>query len=72
MTLVFLILNTLFAVVTALVYISRVFLIFSFIFAYLIPFLIGAKSDGVILLLLYTFVVSLGGYGLSYFLSQRE
>ncbi len=38
-TLLFLLLNTAFAVATALVYTSRTFLIFSFVFAYLIPFL---------------------------------
>lgn len=57
-TLIFLLLNTLFAIVTALVYSSRTFLIFSFVFAYLIPFLTGAETDGIFLLLAYILIVS--------------
>lgn len=41
-TMGFLVLNTLFAVVTALVYSSRTFLLFSFAFGYVIPFVVGA------------------------------
>lgn len=70
-TLIFLLLNTLFAVVTALVYSSRTFLIFSFVFAYLIPFLVGSKSESAILMILYTAIVSLSWYILAYFLSRK-
>jgi hypothetical protein len=70
-TLVFLLLNTLFAVVTALVYSSRTFLIFSFVFAYIIPFLVGSHAENTILFTFYVTIISTGGYALSHFLSLR-
>ncbi len=72
MTLIFLLFNTIFAVFTALVYSSRTFLIFSFVFAYLIPFLVWSESSSIVLMLLYTTIISLSGYMLAYFLSERK
>lgn len=69
-TTVFLILNTLFAVITALIYSSRTFLIFSFAFSYIIPFLVGSQSDSVILILVYTGIISVSGYALSSMLAN--
>ncbi len=65
-TFVFLILNTVFAIVTSLVYKSKTLLMFSFVFAYLNPFLIGADSDGTPYTLAgYSFIISLGALILS-------
>jgi len=65
-TFLFLILNTVFAVVTALVYNSRTLLIFSFVFAYLNPFLLGTNSPEPYTLLGYTMIVTLGAMFMSY------
>lgn len=59
-TLVFLVLNTLFAVATGLVYNSRTFLVFSFVFAYIIPFLVRSESESGILMMLYVAIIGLG------------
>jgi hypothetical protein len=66
-TLVFLILNTVFGLVTARVYSSRTFLVFSLVFSYLIPFLAGGDAESMILLYLYIAVVSTGAYLLAWF-----
>lgn len=70
-TMVFLILNTLFAVATALAYSSRTFLLFSFAFGYLIPFVIGAEQQGPYGLLGYNAILTVAGYVLSGILSRR-
>ena len=57
-TFVFLILNTIFAVVTSLVYNSRALLIFAFIFAYLNPLLLWSSSNEPYTLLGYTMIVT--------------
>ena len=57
---------------TALVYASRTFLIFSFAFAYIIPFLTGAQSESIILILAYNAIISLSGYTLSYILARQD
>lgn len=72
LTLIFLVLNTLFAVATGLVYNSRTFLVFSFVFAYLIPFLVRSESDSAILMMLYVATISLGWYLLVWFFSLRK
>lgn len=59
-TFLFLILNTVFWVVTSLVYKSRTILLFSFIFAYINPFLTGGSSDNPYTLVGYSMIVSLG------------
>jgi hypothetical protein len=65
-TFVFLILNTIFAVITSLVYQSKTLLLFSFVFAYLNPFLIGAESSGTPYTLAgYSLIISLGAMVLS-------
>lgn len=65
-TFLFLILNTVFAIVTSLVYKSKTLLLFSFIFAYLNPFLIGSKWDGTPYTLVgYSAIVSFGALILS-------
>ncbi len=65
-TFLLLIFNTVFGVVTSLVYQSRTLLIFSFIFAYINPFIIWASSSGTPYTLLgYSIVVSLWGLFLS-------
>ncbi len=64
-----LILNTIFWVVTSLVYNSRTLLIFSFVFAYLNPFIIWAESSGQpYTLIWYSFIISLGWL----FLAERD
>lgn len=66
-TLMFLILNTLFAVVTSLVYNSRPLLIFAFIFAYINPFLIwNISSTEPYTLLGYTMIVTVWAMYMSY------
>lgn len=65
-TFVFLILNTLFAVMTSLVYNSRTLLVFAFAFAYLNPLLLGESSTEPYTLLGYTMIVTLGALFLSY------
>jgi len=58
-TFLFLILNTLFWVVTSFVYKSKTLLIFSFIFAYLNPLLIGWSSESPYTLIGYSMIVSI-------------
>ncbi|MDD3646404.1 MAG: DUF2339 domain-containing protein [Candidatus Gracilibacteria bacterium] len=60
-TFLFLIFNTVFAVVTSLLYKSRTLLLFSFIFAFLNPLLIGGSSDNPYTLSGYSLIVSFGG-----------
>lgn len=67
----FLILNTLFAVATGLVYSSRTFLLFSFAFGYVIPFVVGAQPRGPYGLLGYNAILTVAGYVLSGVLSRR-
>ena len=67
LTFMFLILNTLFAIATSLVYKSHTLLIFSFIFAYINPLIIGAPNPTEPYTLLgYTMIVSLGALFMSY------
>ncbi|MDA9129017.1 DUF2339 domain-containing protein [Candidatus Gracilibacteria bacterium] len=65
-TFIFLILNTIFAVVTALVYNSRPLLIFAFLFAYANPFLLGTSSSEPYTLLGYTLIITLGAMFMAY------
>lgn len=65
-TFIFLILNTLFAIVTSLVYKSRTLLVFSFIFAYMNPLLVGGTATEPYTLLGYTMIVTLGALFMSY------
>lgn len=65
-TLIFLILNTVFAVVTSLVYNSSNLLLFSIIIAYINPFLLGDTSGNSYILLSYTVIITLGAFFLSY------
>ena len=58
-TLLFLVLNTIFWVITSLVYKSRTLLLFSFIFAYLNPFFTGGNMDSPYTLIWYSMIVSL-------------
>lgn len=59
-TFIFLILNSVFWVITSLVYKSNTLLLFSFIFAYLNPFIIWAESNGQpYTLIWYSLIVSL-------------
>jgi len=58
-TMLFLVLNTIFAIVTSLVYKSQTLLIFSFVFAYLNPMLIGSSSDSPYTLVSYSMIVSI-------------
>ncbi|MCD5374967.1 DUF2339 domain-containing protein [Candidatus Gracilibacteria bacterium] len=65
-TFMFLILNTVFAVVTALLYNSRPLLIFGFVFAYLNPLLLGESGSEPYTLLGYTMIVTFGALFMSY------
>lgn len=60
MAFLFLILNTVFWIVTSMVYKSRTILLFSFIFAYINPFLTGGSSDNPYTLVWYSMIISLG------------
>ena len=64
---VFLILNTIFAIVVSLFYTSKALLIFSFIFAYINPFIInwGPQTEPY-MLLWYSFIISLWALFISY------
>lgn len=64
-TLLFLVLTTLFAILTGLVYRSHIFVAFSFAAAYIVPFLVGSSANSPYGLLLYTLVISLGGFALA-------
>ncbi|MFK7779655.1 MAG: DUF2339 domain-containing protein [Candidatus Gracilibacteria bacterium] len=64
-TFLFLIFNTVFAVVTALVYKSRTLLLFSFIFAFINPLLVGGSSDNPYTLVGYSLIVAFGGLFIS-------
>lgn len=59
LTFLLLILNTIFWVVTSMVYKSRTLLLFSFIFAYLNPFLTGGSMDTPYTLVWYSLIISL-------------
>lgn len=54
-----LLLNTGLAIVLALVYRSRVLLGFAFIFAYATPFLVGSDKSSILLLSIYTTIITL-------------
>ncbi|MDD4530492.1 MAG: DUF2339 domain-containing protein [Candidatus Gracilibacteria bacterium] len=74
-TFIFLILNTIFSVVISLSYKSKNLLLFSFVFAYLNPLLIGAKPDSTPFTLVgYSFIISIGALALAanYFKNQEE
>jgi hypothetical protein len=71
-TFLLLILNTIFAVVVSLVYNSSAILFFSFVIAYLNPFLIGAKaSETPYTLVGYSLIVSLGAILLSNLFKEK-
>lgn len=57
-TFIFLVLNTIFAVITSLVYNSKNLLLFAFIFAFLNPFLIWGTSQTPYMLIWYTLIIS--------------
>jgi len=65
-TFLLLILNTVFAVLTALFYQSRTLLVFSFLFAYANPLLLGTTSSDPYTLLGYTMIVTLGAMSISF------
>ncbi len=65
-TFLFLILNTIFWILTSLVYQSRSLLIFSFVFAYLNPLLVGGSSDTPYVVLGYSTIVSMTGIALAW------
>lgn len=72
-TFLLLIFNTVFAVITSLVYKSHSLLFFSFVFAYLNPFLIGAEaSDTPYTLSGYGMIVSLGAVVLSSLIKEES
>lgn len=69
-TLLFLIANTLFAIITSLKFSSKTLLIFSFVFAYLNPFLIWWEASTPYTLISYSIVLSLWIFALAYFKSN--
>lgn len=56
---ILLLLNTVFAIVLALVYRSRVLLSFAFVFAYLTPMLVGSEESSIFLLSVYVSLVTI-------------
>lgn len=72
-TFLLLIANTIFAVASSLVYRSHILLFFSFLVAYLNPFLIGAEAGTTPYTLVgYSLIVSLGAISLSTFLKEKS
>lgn len=72
-TFLFLILNTIFGIVTSLVYKSEALLFFSFVVAYLNPFLIWAKPTWApYTMVLYWLIISFGAFLLSYINYKKE
>ena len=72
-TFLFLILNTIFAIVASLLYKTKTLLLFSFVFAYLNPFLIGAAGDGTPFTLVgYAAIISVGALILSQFYEKQQ
>lgn len=72
LTMIFLVLNTVFAVFTSIVYNSHAPLFFSFVVAYLNPFLIGAQpTSDPYTLVGYSLIVSLGAIILSYVYREK-
>jgi len=68
-----LIIHTIFAIATSLVYRDRVLLFFSFAVAYLNPFLIGADvGETPYMLLGYTFILSFGVLSLSFLFQKKD
>lgn len=65
-TFLLLIINTFFAVGTAIKYKSRILLIFAFIFAYLNPLLLGESSSDPYTLLGYSMIVTFGAMYMAY------
>ncbi len=73
LTFFLLILNTVFAVVTSLFYRSHPLLFFSFVFAYLNPFMVGAEASTTPYTLVgYGMIVSLGAVALSRFFKKEH
>lgn len=67
-----LILNTIFAVLLSMVYVSHALLFLSFVIAYLNPFLIGMKpGNSPYTLMMYSIVVSMGAVIISYFYRNK-
>lgn len=71
-TLIFLLLNTILAVVTALVYGSRTFLVFSFLFGYIIPFISGGSANTPYTLLWYNTLFTWAWYILASYLIKSD
>ena len=65
LTFAFLILNTIFAIATSLVYQSSTLLLFAFVVAYLNPLLVGASSETPYTLVGYTLIISVGALFMS-------
>jgi len=73
LTLVFLIMNTVLGIITSLIYHSKTLLVFSFIVAYLNPFLIGAKAgDTPYTLVWYSIILTFGAFILSYLNQEKD
>lgn len=69
-TFLFLVANTLFAIITSMKFNSKTLLIFSFVFAYINPFLIWWTSDNPYTLVSYSMVISIWIFVLAYFRSN--
>lgn len=72
LTFFFLVLNTAFAVATGLAYSSQTFLTFSFVFGYLVPFIVGGKAETPYVLLGYNAILTVSAYVLAYKLDQSK
>lgn len=73
LTFLLLICNTIFAIVTSLVYKSKTLLLFAFVFAYFIPFLINPESQNTPYTLLgYSLILSCGAIALHRFLRKES
>lgn len=69
----FLIMNTVLGIITSLIYKSKTLLVFSFIAAYLNPFLVGAKAgDAPYTLVGYSLILSFGAFVLSYLNQEKD
>lgn len=67
-----LLLNTLFAVVIAIAYASSTLLAFAFITAYCIPFIVGSETSSILLLSLYTTLITLAIAGINFVFTTQQ
>lgn len=71
-TFLLLLLNTIFSVVTAYIYQSKNLLLFSIIFAFILPFLTGSRNETPYIQVGYAFILSIWGLFISNYYQKQE